>query len=163
MKIYEIDREIEALLESGVDEETGELIIDTNRLEELQMERDRKVEGLACAVKNYKAEAAAIREEEKALAARRKTLENKGARAEDYLSFVLQGQSFKSPRVAVGYRTSKRVEIDDKFLAWAKRKAKDLLRIRDPEPDKTAIAALLKAGQKVPHAQLVEETSMQIR
>ena len=163
MKIYEIDREIEALVNGGVNEETGELMIDTAALEALQMERDQKVENLACAVKNMTAEAKAIRDEEKALAERRMVLENKAARAQDYLSFCLNGEKFKSPRVVVSYRTSSKVEIDEGFLIWAMRRHKDLLRYRDPEPDKAIIKDMLKNGQKVKFCRLEESTSMVIK
>ena len=162
MKIYEIDREIESLL-SQVDEETGELLIDTDRLEALQMERDGKVENLALAFKNLKAEAEAIKAEEAALAERRKTVEKAAARAKDYLLFVLNGDTFKSPRVAISYRKSTAVKIDDGFLAWAMVEAPDLLRYKDPEPDKKAITDMLKEDKPVPFAELVTNTSVQIK
>lgn len=163
MTIYEIDREIQALLDGGVDEETGELIVETDRLEELQMERDGKVENLALACKNLKAEADAIRAEEKALADRRRVVENKAKRAQSYLDYVLRGEKWKSPKVSISYRTSRSVEVDEGFVKWARRAHKDLLRIRDPEPDKTAITALLKIGEKMKYARLVESTSMTIK
>ena len=50
-------------------QETGE-IIDLEKLEALNIERDKKVEGIALAVKNYAAEAKAIKEEEEKLAKR---------------------------------------------------------------------------------------------
>lgn len=163
MTIYEIDREIQTLLEGGVDEETGELTVDTAKLEELTMERDRKTENLALACKNLAAEAKAIREEERALAERRRMVENKERAARSYLEYVLAGDKFKSPKVAVSYRVSKSVDVDEGFVAWAKRKHRDLLRIREPEPDKTAITALLKNGEKLKYARLVESISMTIK
>ena len=64
MKLYEIDREIEAC----IDFDTGE-ILDSERLDALQMERAAKLEGVACWIKNLTADAKAFREEEKALQA----------------------------------------------------------------------------------------------
>lgn len=160
MKIYEIDKEIDSLLTDAVDPETGELLFSPEKLEELQMERDRKVENLALAVKNLAAEAKAIREEENALAARRKVLENRAKRAEEYLSFVLKGEKFQTPRVAVSYRTTQKVVPDAGFLAWAKRRGKRFLRVKEPEADKVAILAAIKNGETVPHTALVEEEKM---
>ena len=163
MTIYEIDSKIQELLDSGVDEETGELITDMDALMDLQMERDRKVENLACAVKNMEAEAKAIRDEEKRLAERRKALEAKAARAEDYLAFVLNGEKFSSARVTVGWRKTTKTEVDDSFTEWAKTNAPDLLRFKEPEPDKTAISAALKAGRKLNGAALTTTVSMTIK
>ena len=163
MKIYEIDKEIEALLNEAVDPETGELTVDTDKLEALQMERDRKVENLALAVKNLTAEAAAIKAERDALYDRQRAAEKGAARAKQYLEFVLAGDSFKTAKVAVSYRSSQRLEVDEGFIAWAKRRAKDLLLVKEPEPNKTAIKELLKKNGKVPHAQIVTVQNMQIK
>ena len=162
MKIYEIDQAIESLM-NQVDEETGEILFDPEKLEELQMEKDTKIENLACFIKNASSDIKALRDEEKALAERRKSLENRVDRAREYLSFVLKGEKFSTPKVAISYRTSTKVETDPEFIAWAKENWKDLLRIKEPEADKVAIGALLKSGQDVPHACLVSETSMTIK
>ena len=54
MTLYEID----STIMDCVDEETGE-IIDLEKLEALNIERDQNVEGLALAVQKYAAEAKA--------------------------------------------------------------------------------------------------------
>ena len=74
MTLYEIDKEIQALIT-----EDGE-IEDIERFDALAMERDKKIENIGCWVKNLDAEAASIREEEKALAERRHRLESKAER-----------------------------------------------------------------------------------
>ena len=58
MTIYEIDQAIM----NCVDVETGE-IIDTEQLDKLQMERDAKLENVACWIKDLKAEAEALKNE----------------------------------------------------------------------------------------------------
>lgn len=60
MNLYQIDREIL----SCVDQETGE-IIDFEQLDALQMDRERKIENLACYIKNLKAEEAAFSAEKR--------------------------------------------------------------------------------------------------
>ena len=163
MKLYEIDVAIEQLIAESVDEETGELLIDPEKLEALQLQRDVAVENLALYYKNLLAEAKAIKEEETALAARRKTTENAAERAKNYLEYALKGEKFKTPRVAISYRSSVKVEIADNFVEWAQVHAPDFLRYKDPEPDKTAIKDALKSGEYLEGASLVDTTSIQIK
>ena len=163
MTIYEIDNKIQQLLEGGVDEATGELLVDAEALEALQMERDAKVENLALAVKNMAAEAKAIKAEEEALAQRRKATEAKADRARKYLELVLGGEKWKSAKVAISYRKTTKLSLDDGFVEWAEVHAPDYLRYKTPEADKAAITAALKAGAEINGAELVESQSMQIK
>lgn len=71
------------------------------------------MEGIALAVKNYAAEAKAIKEEEEKLAKRRRSCENAAQRCKDYLSHALDGEKLKTARVSVSYRNSESVTIDD--------------------------------------------------
>lgn len=156
MTIYEIDAEVQRILDSAVDE-NGEVNPEAlEQLEALQMERERKVENLALAYKNAKSMAAAIKAEEEALAKRRKAEENSAERTRKYLDFVLGGESFKTSRVSVSHKTTQAVETDETFMLGA---ASEYLRYKDPEPNKTAIMAALKAGINVPGAKLVTRTS----
>ena len=69
MKLYEIDRSIQEILDNmSVDAETGEVTLDEEGLAALQLAREQKLEGVALCIKNLSAEAEAIRNEEKALA-----------------------------------------------------------------------------------------------
>ena len=86
MNIYEIDSAILAL----IDPETGE-VLDNEAFDALQMERDEKIENIACWLKNTDAEAKAIRNEELELAKRRKALENRVDRLKAYLGYALNG------------------------------------------------------------------------
>lgn len=163
MTIYEIDQQIQTLIDTSVDSETGELLFDPETLEALQMERDKKVENLALAYKNMQAEVKAIKDEETNLAQRRKALEAKADRAKEYLEYVLAGEKFKTARVVVGYRKSTKLELADGFTEWAAKNAPDFLRYKDPEPDKAAITAAIKNGAKVQGAALVENTTITVK
>ena len=70
--LYEIDEEIL----NCVDMETGE-IIDVERLGQLQLAREDKVEGLPFGLKTCSSDADAIKSEEEKLAQRRKQMNTK--------------------------------------------------------------------------------------
>ena len=153
MTIYEIDQAIM----NCVDAETGE-IIDTEQLDRLQMERDTKLENVACWIKDLKAEAEALKNEQQALAERQKVAENKMESLKKYLAYALDGKAFKSIRASVSFRKSQAVEIDDIYKL-----DENYLRYKEPEADKTAIKEALKAGNTVEGATLVENTSVIIK
>lgn len=159
-KLYEINADLEAVL-SQVDEETGELTIDPEALDALLMERTDKLEGMALLVKDWNAEAAAIKAEEAALKERRERIEKKRDGLRDYLQQVLAGEKLETAKVSVTYRKSKSVEIDPAVF-W-EHPAEMFIRQKDPEPDKKAITDALKNGGTVPGAALVEKVSMTIK
>ena len=158
MTLYEIDQNIMALID-----EDGE-ITNPEAFDELQITRSEKLEGIACWIKNLKADAAAIKAEEDVLAERRRTIENKIKSLSELLSNTLAGQKFSTPRVSVSYRTSKALEIadNDTFVAWASMFNPSLLRIKR-DPDKKAITDAINGGMDIPGAQIVERKSMQVK
>lgn len=101
MNLYQID----SALAECVDAETGE-ILDVEKLLELNMEREQKIENIALWIKNDVSEAKAIREEEKSLAARRQALERAAESKKKYLDSVLNGEKFSTPRCSISYRKS---------------------------------------------------------
>lgn len=114
MKLYEIDQKIQALVDGAVDEETGEVVIDLEELEALQMERENKLEGIALVIKNLTADADAIRAEEKKLSDRRKVMENKVERLKGWLAFALNGEKLTTPRVSVSVgKAAQSTVVDD--------------------------------------------------
>lgn len=158
MSIYEIDDSILSL----VDMETGE-IEDEKRYDELQMERTKKVENIACYFKNLVAEAKAMKEEESNLAQRRKAVENKAERIKALLVYALNGDKFESPKVRCSYRKAKSVQVDDSFIDWARENADDLLTFREPTPNRAAIKAALADGREIEHAEIVTNESLQVK
>lgn len=161
MKLYEID----ATLETLVDDETGE-VKDYEAFEALQMEREAKLEGVACWVKNLAAEASAIRAEEKALADRRHVLERKQGRLEQFLTFALDGERFQTARCDVRFRKSQRVEITDMGAAvdWLVANGHDgLVQYAAPSVSKTDLKELLQSGTPVDGAELVDGLSVGVK
>ncbi len=158
--LYEIDKDLEQIL-TQVDEETGELVIDDVALDALMLERTQKLEGMACLVKNWDAEAAAIRAEEKALAERRQRLEKNAERMKQRLQDALAGEKLETARCAVSYRKTRSVEIDE-ALFW-ENPAEMFIRYKEPEVNKKAVTDALKDGAIIPGAALVEKVSMTIK
>ena len=158
MNIYEIDNAMFSL----IDEETGE-IKDYEAFEELQMQKEEKIENTALWYKNLVAESKAIREEEKALAERRKSLENKAENLKNFINRTLDGNKFSTTKVAISYRKSTAVEVDDEFIDYAMKNNNDLLTFKRPEPNKTVIKGMLQGGFDIPHAELVERNNMSIK
>lgn len=165
MNLYEIQSSIAAILDTGIiiDEETGEVLADTTDLESLQMAFDEKLENTICYYKNLKAEAAAIRQEEQALAARRKTNENRAVSLERYIQSCMSNsglQKFETPRCKAPLTHSKSVEIaDDVFFTFA---PEEYVRVKK-EADKTAIKKAIGAGVDVPGACIVENERLAIK
>lgn len=160
MKLYEIDN---AILEC-IDFETGE-IIDIDKLNDLRMERDAKIENVALWIKDLKSEAEAIKAEKLALAERQKVAENKAENLKKWLAYALQGEKFKTARCSVSFRSTESVEITPEGLENLMRGGKDeLLTYKDPEPNKKAIKDAIKNdGLNVQGVQLVQNVSTIIK
>lgn len=153
MNLFEIDYE----LMKCFDEETGE-IFDSEMFDSLAMARDTKIENIGCWIKNLKAEAEALKAEEESFKKRRQSAENKAKSLSNYLSAYLNGQKFKTPKLAISWRKSTTVECGDWQII-----PEDYLKFKEPEPNKTAIKEALKNGTEVPGCYLLEKQNMSIK
>ena len=158
MTIYEINEQIL----NCIDLETGE-IIDIDRLNDLQLERDAKIENVACWIKELKAEAEAIKAEKLALAERQKVAENKAESLKKWLAYALQGEKFKTAKCSVSFRKTESVEVTDEGLNNLMKEHDELLTYKAPEPNKKAIKDALKDGLSVQGVRLECNTSVIIK
>lgn len=160
--LFEINRSMIAAWDLFADPETGELDPEGYAaFEQLQMERDAKVENIGCWIKNLNADAAALKEEAKAMNERAKRAERKAESLKRYLEAALAGEKFTSTRVAISWRRSTAVEIDEAEIPEL---PEQFLRVKTTiEPDKTAIKEALKDGEIIEGCRLVERTSIQIK
>ena len=160
--LYEIDQ---AILDC-CDLETGE-ILDSEKLTALQMEREKKLEGVALWVKDLKAEAAAVKEEADKLTARKKALDNKIESIKTWLLIALDGGKLKTPRCNVYQMHSQRLAVADegKLIEFFQETndPEKFLRFRDPELRKDEIKKALKDGFVIPGAALEETESVVIK
>ena len=155
-RLYDLVREIEDF-EFEVDEETGE-ILNAEDLDNLELEKNEKIEQLCLWIKNLKSDAAAYKAEKDSFAKKQKAAENKAESIKNYIAYILAGENFKTDRVTVSYRRSEQVECPDMSLV-----DDDYLRFKEPELDKTKIKKALKDGIKVGGCMLVERQNMQIK
>lgn len=160
MTLYDIDAQIAALDGAAeddmlIDEETGELISVAQALDALRMEREAKLENVACWVKNISAEADAIREEEIRLVKRRKTAETKAANLKAWLLAAMTREDgttdkIKTGRVMVSVKKNPpSTVVDDALLPSTYKVAKITY-----QANKELIKRELLAGGEVPGAHL---------
>jgi hypothetical protein len=159
MKLWEIDAELDRILSTAVDEETGEITEEAAKaLEELSIARAEKLENVALAYKMEMAFAESVKAERQALEKRQRQAERKAEWLKQYMQNSLQGEKFETPKVVVSYRKSQSVLIYDIGALPG-----EYLRYKDPEPDKTKIKNAIKDGASVPGAAIVENVSMSIK
>lgn len=161
MNLYEIDREITEAFENAVDQETGEIVNEDAycALDQLQMMKERKMEGIALWIKNLNAEADALKKEKQAFEARQKSSENKAESLKRYLSNVLNGEKFKTDKVSVTWRKSESADYSGDISTLPE----SCIRIKEPELNKTELKRLLKEGKEIDGAQLVAKQNIQIK
>ena len=160
--LYEIDQDILGC----VDAETGE-ILDAEKLDALEMERERKLEGVTLWVKDLNAEAAAVKEEADKLTARKRALDNKITALKSWLLIALDGQKLKTPRCSVYFTHTPKLSVEDeeKLIGFLKtlEEPEQFLRFREPELRKDEIKKALKDGTIIPGASLEETESVVIK
>lgn len=156
-KLYDIDADIENF-EFDIDLETGE-ILNSDALDALHIERERKIEGVGLKIKNLEAEKDAVKKEKDTFAEREKRIAKEIDGYKEWLKYALQGEKFSTSRVVMSYRKSESVNItnenaiDDKYCSIS------VVR----KPDKTAIKNALKNGAEIVGAELVEKQNLQIK
>lgn len=152
--LYEIDNDILAC----VDKETGE-IVDTEKLEALEIEREKKIEGVILWRKDLMAEAEAVKNEARNLSNRARALDNKAEQLKSYIDYILHGEKFKTERCSVSYRKSTGVVIDNLSLlpveVWKE--------ISEDWVSKTKIKEFIEAGQDIEGAHIEEKQSIIIK
>lgn len=153
MILYKIEQEI---LEC-IDAETGE-IIDLERLKQLSVDKQIKIDNIACWIKQLQAETGAIEAEIKALEVRRKSKERKADSLKQYLTDTLCGAKFESARSKITWRTSDEVAITNESLIPTDYKSERL----EVKVNKVEIKRAIKAGAVIAGAELVYKRNIQI-
>lgn len=151
--LYEISQ---AMLDC-IDPESGE-VIDCEKLNELSMQYDEKIEGIGLWIKNLLSDMEAYKKEKEAFAEREKAAKSKAESLKKYLLSALDGQKFSTAKVAISFRQSEAVTIAEGAHVpdeYIRRKVTE-------EPDKTALKKALKSGESIPGVTLEKTQSVQI-
>jgi predicted nuclease with TOPRIM domain len=158
MKLYELTTNYLSVMDMAEEMDTDTL---KDTLESIEEEIHDKAENIAKLVKNLNADVDALKTEEKRLADRRKSLENKVIHLKEYLQNQLEVAGLdkvKRPTLTVSIQNnppSVKV-IDEKLLS-------DFMIPQDPKLDKKAILTALKEGQEVNGAELFQSRGVRIR
>jgi uncharacterized protein YlxW (UPF0749 family) len=157
-KLYELTTNYLSVMEMAEEMDTDTF---KDTLESIEEEIHDKAENIAKLVKNLNADVDALKTEEKRLADRRKSLENKVIHLKEYLQNQLEVAGLdkvKRPTLTVSIQNnppSVKV-IDEKLLS-------DFMIPQDPKLDKKAILTALKEGQEVNGAELFQSRGVRIR
>lgn len=152
--LYEINEQILSCL----DFETGE-IIDTDKFDVLQVERNDKLENIALWYKNLQSEAQAYKAEKDIFAEKQRRSEQKAESLKKYLDSALHGSKFDTVKVNISYRKSASVNVIDLDKLPEEYKKS----ITTVSADKIAIGTALKQGVSIDGAEIVESNNIQIK
>lgn len=167
--LYEINQTRKEFLDKIASGEIPEdAIADT--LESLEGEFDEKADDTACYIKSLLSDAQAIKAEQDVLAERAAAKKHKADSLQNYLyqQFKARGKTkLETPRNVLKIRKNPpSVQIDDEasFIGWAQAQNKpDFITAKDPTINKTAVKDALKAGEEIPHAQLIAGEKLTIK
>lgn len=169
--IYPLDQQIENLMYTFMDEETGELKCTeeemTEAIAQLEMDFDKKILGLRnsfleteLVAKMVSAEAKTLRDEAANVQKRANSLQNKADRIKRFIAFLLKGEKFEKDGAKITYRKSEVCVFEDRFAAWAKQNRPELLDMKIKTGD---VKAALKAGDRLSYVTIEERSNIQIK
>lgn len=157
--LFEIDEELRNALDCIEVDEDGCVDPESfDKITALQEEREKKIEGVALYYKETLIEAEALKAEAEKLKERARIAQNRAEGLKMYLVSSLKGEPLKTARVSVTYRKSTSVDIDEELLP-----KKYYVRKVEEKPDKKQIMEILKSGQRVRGAELIEKQNIQIK
>ena len=160
--IYELNDQIKACIqldeEHVVSVDDGE-IFDLQQFEALQMERDAKIEGMCCYIKNLIAETEGIYTEINVLSYRAGAKKKEIERCKAYLAGALYGEKFETPRCKISWRKSEICNVlSMEAIPEEYKRTKVTV-----DADKTAIKKAIKAGAEVPGAEVIQKLNMTLK
>ena len=155
--IYEIDRAIT----DCIDMETGE--VDAERLTELQMERDAKIENIAKWVLEMDGDATKIDNEINRLTAMKDRITKKQDSLRGFLRYALQDTEFKGDTVRVKFRKSRAVgEITEEDMKHIPEEFIVEKTITTRRPDKVKLKKAIDEGFQIAGVEIVTNVKVVI-
>ena len=168
---YPVDIQMEMLLASFVDEETGEITATDEEMQEaietLRMDFDKCIIQLRNSFKNdalnasiVEAEAKVLRDEAMQTQKRANAIKNRAERTKRFIAYLLNGEKFDKDGVKISYRKSDVCVIEDGFLKWAIENAPELLKV---EARTSEIKNVINSGIGVEFAHIETRNNIQIK
>jgi hypothetical protein len=153
MTLYEIDRQIEDL----IDPETGE-ITDYAALDALSMAREDKIRQIVYARRNALADLNAVSAEIARLKKIEETLVNRVESIDGYLKYALNGEKYKDETTTIYYRKTTAVVVAEDAVA-----PEEFLRYGKPTVNKTALGEAIRGGMVIPGVSIEERNNIVIK
>lgn len=164
MRLYELATGLEEVINGGMifSEETGEIIFDSDNLDELEIALNDKLESCGLYIKNLEADITAIKNEINALQARKKAAEGKVERMREYVLNCMEiaaQNRLETPKVVLSQRKSQYIEVNNVLDV-----PEDYKTIEEvTKVDKTAIKNAIKNGADVSGCELKERINLQVK
>lgn len=162
MQLYKIVKSIQKVFETPtgdvIDSETGE-VFNKKYLDNLRIAKNRKIENIACWIKNLQAEIEAYKKEEENFRIRRKQAENRIENLKWYLTEWIPGEKIETPRAKISWRKSEVVNILDENLIPSGYKSQKITEIIDKKEIKRA----MRSGVVVAGADIQVKENIQIK
>ena len=162
MTLFEMNAEVERLMNQMCDPETGEINEEIyDALQQLEIDRDEKVDDWCYFLKQKKAELDAAKSILDNAKERYEQMESTYKRLRGRFEVLMEGEKFKSAYNSVFYRTNESVvldegidvrNVDDEYLVYS-----------EPKLDKNKAKAAMKLGEHVKGLHMEESTSMIIK
>lgn len=169
-KLYELTGTLLSLMDLLYEEELDEDAL-LRACEAVELEIEEKADGYAKILKNIAADIQSIKAEEQRLKQRRKALEHREARLKGNLEQSMRAigkTKFRTELFSFGIKKnppSVSVSDPEGFVRWCQEVGReDLLKVPDPEINKTAVReALLKDGEVIEGAEMVRTERLDIQ
>jgi hypothetical protein len=158
MNLYQINQTIANLMTPDDDGVIADDAFDQLHL--LSLAADEKLESIGCLLKDWQAEADAIKAECIVLTERRRVIEARADRLRKYAAMQMTAmgkRKLETPRCVLALRPSKAVEVLDEA------KIPDAYFAIKRTVQKSEIAKAIKAGAEVPGAVLVERENLTVK
>lgn len=136
------------------------VILNTQTVDELEMEFKEKVRNIGLLIKNLESDADQYEKAEKEFAQKKKRAKNKIDSLKQYLASNLNGETFKSDDglLNISWRKSKSVEISD-----GAKIPEAYLVPQEPKVDKTALKKAIEGGENIDGVTVVEKNNIQVK
>ena len=172
MSLYQIDKNIKEVLESGFsfNEETGEILFETEDLERLEISLNDKLNNIIGFIKDLEIQAEAYDKLKKDYENRAKEKSKKADRLKKYLDEYLKTNGMTEKKEFINgvtsYRKSKQLSITsdvdlENYLLGSEEHKKYLK--TEYKFDKTGLKKELENGTNIPFVEIIENQNLQIK